>query len=78
MEDVAKPLAHRSVYLPRYTDPILIVAGVVMTLTGQALRSIAMIHASTNFAHQVAFDKRSNHQLVTSGVYAYVSFLFLR
>ena len=49
-----------------------------MTLSGQALRSIAMIHASTNFAHQVAFDKRSNHQLVTSGVYAYVSFLFLR
>ena len=78
MEDVAKPLAHRSVYLSRYNDPILTIAGVVMTLTGQALRSIAMIHASTNFAHQVAFDKRSNHQLVTSGVYAYVSFLFLR
>ena len=44
-----------------------------MTLTGQAMRSIAMIHASTNFAHQVAFDKRSNHQLVTSGVYACVT-----
>ncbi|KAL1731000.1 Isoprenylcysteine carboxyl methyltransferase family-domain-containing protein [Schizophyllum commune] len=53
------------------TWPYLSLIGVVMTLTGQALRSIAMIHASTNFAHQVAFDKRSNHQLVTSGVYAW-------
>jgi len=45
--------------------------GVVMVVLGQALRSIAMIHASTNFSHSVAFSKRDTHQLVTDGVYAW-------
>lgn len=31
-----------------------------------------MIHASTNFSHAVAFEKRNSHQLVTDGIYAYV------
>ncbi|KAF5363925.1 hypothetical protein D9756_000475 [Leucocoprinus leucothites] len=45
--------------------------GVIITLCGQALRSLAMIHASTNFSHAVAFEKRSNHKLVTDGIYAW-------
>lgn len=45
-----------------------------MTLVGQALRSTAMIHASTNFSHSVAFRKLETHQLVTDGVYAYVEY----
>lgn len=51
--------------------PYLSLIGILLTLVGQALRSMAMIHASTNFAHQVAFEKRANHQLVTSGIYAW-------
>ena len=45
-----------------------------MTLVvfGQTLRSTAMIHASTNFSHTVAFRKRDAHRLVTDGVYGYV------
>jgi protein-S-isoprenylcysteine O-methyltransferase len=46
--------------------------GIAMVLVGQALRSTAMIHASTNFSHSVAFRKRQTHELVTDGVYAYV------
>jgi protein-S-isoprenylcysteine O-methyltransferase len=49
--------------------------GIVITILGQTLRSLAMIHASTNFSHAVAFEKRSNHQLVTDGIYAWVAFL---
>lgn len=45
-----------------------------MVVAGQALRSMAMIHASTNFSHIVAFRKRETHRLVTDGVYAYVLF----
>ena len=41
-----------------------------MTLIGQTLRSSAMIHASTNFSHLVAFKKLDSHQLVTDGIYA--------
>ena len=43
-----------------------------MVIVGQALRSSAMIHASNNFSHAVAFRKLETHRLVTDGVYAYV------
>ena len=43
-----------------------------MVVFGQALRSIAMIHASTNFSHSLAFRKLARHQLVTDGIYAFV------
>jgi protein-S-isoprenylcysteine O-methyltransferase len=29
-----------------------------------------MIHASTNFSHQISYTKQPNHTLVTSGVYS--------
>ncbi|KAF8621638.1 hypothetical protein AX15_007656 [Amanita polypyramis BW_CC] len=45
--------------------------GVFMVLFGQALRSAAMIHASTNFSHSLATYKRESHKLVTGGVYAW-------
>ncbi|KAH8830494.1 Isoprenylcysteine carboxyl methyltransferase family-domain-containing protein [Flagelloscypha sp. PMI_526] len=45
--------------------------GVILVLIGQALRSGAMIHASTSFSHAVQFEKRSNHTLVTTGIYAW-------
>lgn len=46
--------------------------GILLVLLGQAIRSLAMIHASTNFSHTVAFEKRANHRLVVDGVYASV------
>lgn len=52
--------------------PYVTSIGVALVIAGQALRSTAMIHASTNFSHTVAFQKRDRHRLVTDGVYAYV------
>ena len=46
--------------------------GIVIVLAGQALRSMAMIQASTNFSHMVAHNKAAGHRLVKEGVYAYV------
>lgn len=40
-----------------------------MMLSGQAVRSLAMIHAASNFSHTVAWKKRDDHALVTKGVY---------
>lgn len=48
------------------------VFGLLLLVCGQFLRSLAMIHASTNFSHAVAYAKRDDHELVTRGVYAYV------
>jgi protein-S-isoprenylcysteine O-methyltransferase len=50
-----------------------ITLGIVVVLIGQALRSMAMIQASTNFSHMVAHHKVNGHRLVKEGVYAYVS-----
>ena len=45
--------------------------GIVIVILGQALRSMAMIQASTNFSHLVAHNKVAGHRLVKEGVYAY-------
>ena len=49
-----------------------VLIGVVVVLFGQLLRSAAMITASSNFSHTVAFRKLATHQLVTDGVYKFV------
>ena len=47
----------------------IIQVGMVLVIFGQTLRSLAMIHASTNFSHVVAFRKREGHRLVSDGIY---------
>ncbi|KAH8118319.1 ICMT-domain-containing protein [Phellopilus nigrolimitatus] len=51
--------------------PFVSIVGIIVTLIGQALRSCAMIHASTNFSHIVAVKKAERHELVTDGVYGW-------
>lgn len=43
--------------------------GVAILLVGQSVRSLAMIHASGNFSHTVAWKKREDHRLVKDGIY---------
>lgn len=45
--------------------------GLALILYGQVLRSLAMVHASTNFTHALAHTKADDHVLVTTGVYAF-------
>ncbi|KAJ1499454.1 hypothetical protein HMI55_004392, partial [Coelomomyces lativittatus] len=42
---------------------------VFLIIMGQSIRSLAMIQASTNFSHTIAFKKDTHHQLVQTGVY---------
>lgn len=42
-----------------------------MTLCGELLRKSAMLTAMTNFTHTVSFRKRTDHTLITHGVYAW-------
>ncbi|CUA69080.1 protein-S-isoprenylcysteine O-methyltransferase [Rhizoctonia solani] len=44
--------------------------GIVMVIIGQTIRSLAMIHASSNFSHTVATYKLVTHRLVTDGIYS--------
>lgn len=52
------------------TSKTQIPIGIAVVVAGQTLRSMAMIHASTNFSHAVAFRKAEKHRLVTDGIYA--------
>ncbi|WFD19381.1 protein-S-isoprenylcysteine O-methyltransferase [Malassezia caprae] len=47
------------------------VLGLALIHYGQVLRSLAMVHASTNFTHALAHTKADDHVLVTTGVYAF-------
>ena len=46
--------------------------GVALTVTGEFLRKLAMITASSNFNHYVQHIKRDDHELVTHGIYGYM------
>jgi protein-S-isoprenylcysteine O-methyltransferase len=45
--------------------------GCLLMLAGLAIRSVAMIQAATNFSHDIRFNLKENHQLVTGGIYRY-------
>ncbi|EPY50867.1 protein-S isoprenylcysteine O-methyltransferase Mam4 [Schizosaccharomyces cryophilus OY26] len=45
---------------------------ILLIVSGQLLRSFAMVHAGKSFSHHVASEKRQEHSLVKSGVYHYV------
>ncbi|KAG9218991.1 hypothetical protein CCMSSC00406_0001401 [Pleurotus cornucopiae] len=51
--------------------PYISLIGMFFVALGQVVRSAAMIHASTNFSHAVAYRKRDQHRLVTDGIYAW-------
>lgn len=46
--------------------------GLALTAVGQFTRSCAMAHAGTSFNHIVQTRRSTDHQLVTSGIYAYL------
>ncbi|KZF21589.1 ICMT-domain-containing protein [Xylona heveae TC161] len=51
---------------------ILLVMGFSMIIVGQVARSVAMVHAGTNFNHTVQTRRNAGHELVTSGIYAHL------
>jgi len=59
-------------WAPRSISAVPIIAGLVMILVGQGVRSIAMVQAGTNFNHIVQHRKANEHQLVTTGAYYYL------
>lgn len=49
-----------------------IITGLVLVSVGQLVRSVAMAQAGTNFNHTPAKTRTEGHELVTSGVYAWL------
>ncbi|TVY32422.1 Protein-S-isoprenylcysteine O-methyltransferase [Lachnellula occidentalis] len=57
-------------FLPASLHTILLTSGILLIILGQTIRAIAMVQAGGNFSHLVAHTKRSEHRLVTSGLYS--------
>lgn len=51
-------------------SPLALTVGAALCASGQALRAVAMLTASSNFTHLVQVRRRAGHELVTRGVYA--------
>ena len=71
------PLLH-SFHLPHSVSYI----GVVVVVTAQCIRSIAMATAGESFNHMIQTSKKQNHTLITNGIYrifrhpSYVGFFY--
>ncbi|CAB3407768.1 unnamed protein product [Caenorhabditis bovis] len=46
--------------------------GVLCCIIGEVIRKTAMMHAGSGFTHKLAMAKRSDHVLVTEGIYAWM------
>lgn len=59
-------------WAPWGIGPALLGLGLLLTLVGQVVRSLAMLHAGASFNHEVQWVKADCHVLVTNGVYAFL------
>lgn len=57
-------------WLPDPISTLLVPIGLVMVVGGQALRSVAMAQAGQSFNHVVQSTRKSDHVLVTAGLYS--------
>jgi protein-S-isoprenylcysteine O-methyltransferase Ste14 len=48
--------------------------GILMCISGEIIRKLAMWHASSAFTHLIAYRKNKHHALVTDGIYGKFSF----
>lgn len=62
----------RFTFFPSINSKFLVVMGVVFVITGQSIRSLAMITCGESFNHIVQHSKKNNHVLVTNGIYKYL------
>ncbi|GMT31303.1 hypothetical protein PFISCL1PPCAC_22600, partial [Pristionchus fissidentatus] len=58
-------------FFPLAKTRFLMHMGLLVTLGGEFLRKLAMVHAGSGFTHRLAMSKRPDHRLCTSGVYAF-------
>ncbi|KAK4241730.1 protein-S-isoprenylcysteine O-methyltransferase [Achaetomium macrosporum] len=56
-------------WAPFGLGPALMLAGWVLVVLGQTVRSVAMVHAGRSFNHLVQYRRQSGHVLVTTGIY---------
>ncbi|KAL0479231.1 protein-S-isoprenylcysteine O-methyltransferase [Acrasis kona] len=46
--------------------------GIILVIVGELIRKVGMITAKASFTHQIQYEKRQQHKLVTDGIYKYI------
>ncbi|RFU75165.1 s-isoprenylcysteine O-methyltransferase [Trichoderma arundinaceum] len=59
-------------WAPFGSGRVLLFIGLFLVLVGQAVRSLAMLHAGASFNHHIQTRKAQSHLLVTTGIYGWV------
>lgn len=59
-------------WAPFNSGHLLLFIGLFLVAVGQAIRSIAMLHAGASFNHYVQTKKAQTHLLVTTGIYGWL------
>ncbi|KAK4079392.1 hypothetical protein Trihar35433_497 [Trichoderma harzianum] len=59
-------------WAPFGSGQVLLLVGLFMVLIGQAVRSMAMLHAGASFNHQIQTRRAQSHLLVTTGIYGWI------
>lgn len=59
-------------WAPFNSDRLLLFAGLFLVSVGQAVRSIAMLHAGASFNHKIQTRRAQSHLLVTTGIYGWL------
>lgn len=50
---------------------IIVLSGIVLVIFGQFIRTAAMVTAGRSFSHYVKTKRNSDHELITTGIYAW-------
>lgn len=59
----------KTLTMPWLNSNYISIVGVLLCLSGEIIRKLAMWHASSAFTHLIAYRKNKNHYLVTTGIY---------
>ncbi len=51
-------------------NKIIFIIGIIMTIIGHFFRISALYTGKSNFTHEISYDKKKNHRLVTYGIYS--------
>ncbi|ETS01445.1 isoprenylcysteine carboxyl methyltransferase [Trichoderma reesei RUT C-30] len=59
-------------WAPLGSGNVLLLLGLALVVVGQAVRSLAMLHAGASFNHHIQTKKAQTHLLVTTGIYGWL------
>ncbi len=67
---VVNLLFPRRSWAPLHSGPLFLLAGLLLVVAGQVVRTAAMVQAGRSFNHIIQHYRTQSHTLVTSGIYA--------